>query len=139
MSNIRKAAEQALNALVDAVPCTAEQVIEQNKAIDALRAALAEPEQEPVAWRGLSDVQWMNIVNLNRAWYGFSVEDAVHEVVKLTEAKLKENNAAPPRREPLTDEQVGMLTVFPGLHHVETPVLAAFIRHIEQVITGGKT
>ena len=53
MSNIRKAAEQALDALVDAVPCTAEQVIEQNNAIDALRAALAEPEQEPVTvmWR----------------------------------------------------------------------------------------
>jgi hypothetical protein len=44
---LRKAAALALDALVDAVPCTAEQVIDQDNAIDALRAALAEPEQEP--------------------------------------------------------------------------------------------
>ena len=52
--------------------------------------------------------------------------------------------AAPSAQTPppwLTDEQVGMLTVFDGLHHVEAPVLAAFIRHIEQAhgITGEKT
>ena len=40
---------------------------------------------------------------------------------------------APPRREwvGLTDEEVGALTVFDGLHHVEVPVLADFIRAIE--------
>jgi hypothetical protein len=31
----------------------------------------------------------------------------------------------------LTDEEVGMLTVFDGLHHVEVPLLAQFIRAIE--------
>jgi hypothetical protein len=31
----------------------------------------------------------------------------------------------------LTDEEVGMLTVFDGLHHVEVPLLAEFIRAIE--------
>ena len=31
----------------------------------------------------------------------------------------------------LTDEEVGALTVFDGLHHVETPVLAEFARAIE--------
>jgi hypothetical protein len=31
----------------------------------------------------------------------------------------------------LTDEEVGMLTVFDGLHHVEVPLLAIFIRAIE--------
>jgi hypothetical protein len=41
-----------------------------------------------------------------------------------------------PRREPLTDEQVGQLTVFEGLHHVEVPLLAQFIRHIEAVVRG---
>lgn len=90
MSNLRKAAERALDALLAAVPCTAEQIYEQTAAISALKAALARDEQSP-------------------------------------------------RREPLSDEHVGMLTVFPGLHHVETPVLAAFIRHIEQAINGGKT
>jgi hypothetical protein len=40
---------------------------------------------------------------------------------------------APPQREwqGLTDEEVGMLTVFDGLHHVEVPLLADFIRAIE--------
>jgi len=40
---------------------------------------------------------------------------------------------APPQREwqGLTDEEVGMLTVFDGLHHVEAPLLAKFIRAIE--------
>jgi len=31
----------------------------------------------------------------------------------------------------LTDEEVGTLTVFDGLHHVETPLLADFVRAIE--------
>ena len=31
----------------------------------------------------------------------------------------------------LTDEEVGMLTVFDGLHHVEVPLLAQFARVIE--------
>jgi hypothetical protein len=31
----------------------------------------------------------------------------------------------------LTDEEVGMLTVFDGLHYVEVPLLAKFIRAIE--------
>jgi hypothetical protein len=31
----------------------------------------------------------------------------------------------------LTDEEVGTLTVFDGLHHVETPLLANFVRSIE--------
>jgi len=31
----------------------------------------------------------------------------------------------------LTDEEIGMLTVFDGLHHVEIPLLANFVRAIE--------
>ena len=31
----------------------------------------------------------------------------------------------------LTDDEIGMLTVFDGLHHVEVPLLAEFIRAIE--------
>ena len=31
----------------------------------------------------------------------------------------------------LTDEEVGGLTVFDGLHHIETPLLADYIRHIQ--------
>jgi hypothetical protein len=70
------------------------QLDEAEDAMNALRNALAEPAPEPVAWNGLTDVQWMNIVNLNHAWFGFSAEDVAHEVVRLTEARLKANNAA---------------------------------------------
>jgi hypothetical protein len=40
---------------------------------------------------------------------------------------------AQPEREwqGLTDEEIGMLTVFDGLHHVEVPLLASFTRAIE--------
>jgi hypothetical protein len=43
---------------------------------------------------------------------------------------------APPKRDSsswvgLTDEEIGTLTVFDGLHHIETPLLADFIRAIE--------
>lgn len=43
-------------------------------------------------WLPLSDVQWMNIVNHKQAWHDVNKDEAVHEVVKMTEAKCKENN-----------------------------------------------
>jgi hypothetical protein len=49
----------------------------------------------PHGWKSLNDVQWMNIVNHDRAYENYSKEDAVHEAVKRTEAKLRELNAAP--------------------------------------------
>ena len=51
--------------------------------------------------------------------------------------KFYEENAhlytAPPQREwqGLTEYEVGFLTVFDGLHDVEVPLLANFIRYIE--------
>lgn len=55
--------------------------------------AAPQPAPEGMVWKPLTDVQWMNIVNLNHAWADHSTEDAVHEAVKLTEARLKMNNA----------------------------------------------
>jgi hypothetical protein len=43
----------------------------------------------------------------------------------------KPNYTEPKEWVGLTDEEVGMLTVFDGLHHVEVPLLAKFIRYIE--------
>lgn len=41
----------------------------------------------------------------------------------------------PPAEVPLlSDEEVGKLTVYGGLHHVEVPLLAEFVRHIEQAV-----
>jgi hypothetical protein len=48
--------------------------------------------------------------------------------------EVRELYAATPRREPLSDEQVGMLTVFDGLHHIETPLLAEYVRFIESAV-----
>jgi ABC-type dipeptide/oligopeptide/nickel transport system ATPase component len=47
------------------------------------------PQRE---WVGLTDGEWVNIVNKNQAWFGMRPDDVAHEVCKLTEAKLKEKN-----------------------------------------------
>ena len=49
-----------------------------------------EPAQR--TWVGLTDAEWMNIVNKDHAWFGQRPEDVAHEVAKLIEAKLKEKN-----------------------------------------------
>jgi hypothetical protein len=47
---------------------------------------------------------------------------------------LRERLAQPRQWQGLTGEEVGALTVFDGLHHVEVLVLADFIRAIEAAI-----
>lgn len=39
----------------------------------------------------------------------------------------------------LTDEEIGSLTVFEGLHHIETPLLAEFIKAIEAKLRSKNT
>ena len=68
-------------------------------------------EQEPVAWwhdRG-------GVVDLNVSGHGTPLY------------------FSPPKKEwvGLTDDEIGMLTVFDGLHHVEVPLLADFAKAIE--------
>ena len=55
---------------------------------------IARAASAPEDWKSLTDVQWMNIVNLNHAWRNVDKEDAINEVVKLVEAKCKANNLA---------------------------------------------
>lgn len=43
-------------------------------------------------WVGLTDVEWMNIVNKDRAWFGQRPDEVAHAVAKLIEAKLKDMN-----------------------------------------------
>lgn len=50
------------------------------------------PAAQQREWVGLTDVEWMNIVNKNQAWFGMHPDEVAHEVCKLTEAKLKEKN-----------------------------------------------
>ena len=48
--------------------------------------------------------------------------------------RIEAEGIAPKPYVPMTDEQVGTLSVFDGLHHVETPILAEYIRHIESAV-----
>jgi hypothetical protein len=50
------------------------------------------PAPIPEGWRPLTDVQWMNIVNHAHAWQSYDKEEAIHEVVKMVESKLRDNN-----------------------------------------------
>jgi len=76
---------------------------------DALAQPTQEPEPEPdeltIAymsglydgkkkrpWVGLTDVEWMNIVNKDHAWFGQRPDEVAGEVAKLIEVKLKEKN-----------------------------------------------
>jgi hypothetical protein len=69
------------------------------------------PEQEPVAWR--------DVAGKTTQYYDYN-EDGRGEPLYLHREWVG-----------LTDEEVGTLTVFDGLHHVETPLLAGFARAIE--------
>ena len=108
MSDLRKAAEMALETLCvganDVVPNDIDERFEQ--AIQALRQALAQPEQEPVAyvtiepaidgdWRKCPSIKWFN---------------------KPTDGPLY---TAPPKREwvGLTDEEIEECKISGGLPH----------------------
>ena len=60
MTNLREAAQMALDALewcYDVTEWPANGKTPQDKAIEALRAALAQPEPEPVAWADKYDIE----------------------------------------------------------------------------------
>ena len=57
----------------------------------ATKAKSSEPAPKR-EWVGLTDVEWMNIVNRKQAWFGNRPDEVACEVTKLVEAKLKELN-----------------------------------------------
>ena len=92
---------------------------------DTIRDALAEQpaqQQEPVAW--ISDSPTKG----NGKQLHWTKAEAWRWSSNITPLYT-----APPKREwvGLNNVEVGRLTVFDGLHHVETLVLADFIRAIE--------
>jgi len=87
--NLRQAAQRALKAMEDGEDRA--DMIEFSDALIALRAALAEPEQEPYTWRKVTYDQLMEEVR-NRG----------HEI---RHAKI----TAPTPRKPLTDEEIDEL------------------------------
>ena len=91
MTDLRTAAQQALEAL-----CTCG--LEQRAAITALRAALAEPVQEPVA-----KVELMTTGgNAGLATRIVEIDDHLRE--RLRPGQLL--YTAPPQRKPLTEEEI---------------------------------
>ena len=108
---LRKAAEMALKVLENPWKAKPDGVADS---IIALRQALAQPEQEPYGYfrYDMSLDAWVQ----NR-------EDT--KGIAFYTAPLKKEWVG------LTDEEVGTLTVFDGLHHVETPLLADFARAVE--------
>lgn len=115
MSELRKAAQQALEALNLASRNGTDglkryELKELDDTITAIRAALAQPEQEPVAWhmsgRG----------KCNRVMIG-EPSDQHREMFTHIQALY----TVPPQRKPLSDERVENLMPTPCLssHNVE--------------------
>ena len=106
MTTLREAAQQALEALAVATNCLDGYYIPRGQttlpeiedAIAALKAALAEPVQEPVAWRyKYSDGFWR-----------FSNGSRVNGCDPIESQALY---TAPPRRKPLTEEEIDALAL----------------------------
>jgi hypothetical protein len=82
--------------------------------IELLRARLSAPEPEPQE----VIAKWIKTNTEHREWY--ICPKCSHQTPRFKD-----------EWQGLTDEEVGMLTVFDGLHHVEVPLLADYARAIE--------
>ena len=97
MTDLRKAAQQVLEYL-EALPAKLWPVGQQHRLITTLRAALAEPVQEPVAWRW----GYRSITTGEMDWRGY-VEIAAHPNLRSPEIIMQPLYTDPPRRRPLTE------------------------------------
>ena len=101
MTDLKKAAQQALEALEAMNPYPASKGDQRASAIAALRARLAEPVQEPVAWRW----GYRSITTGEMDWRGY-VEIAAHPNLRSPEIIMEPLYAAPQQRKPLTEEEI---------------------------------
>ena len=134
MTTLREAAQQALAAMeaADVDPHSSDAVY---KAIEALRAALAEPVQEPVA-----KVELMTTGgNAGLATRIVEIDDHLRE--RLRPGQLL--YAAPPQRKPLTEVEIVRIFETPELAgtHFQSPTLKAIAiaRAIERAHGIGET
>jgi hypothetical protein len=98
--SLRQAAQQALEALewnyntdLDNIPACEQWAKMLKETMATLRAALAEPEQKPVAW-----INWSALTGQRRL--GWECESEIASQALYT---------APPQRKPLTDEQIKII------------------------------
>jgi hypothetical protein len=131
MNDLRTAAQHALEALeflsleffmLDPISPGRESTI---KAITALRAALAEPVEEPVAWHytnngGGNVMHWGPSARLDADIQAAKDYPRVHKVTPLY--------LAPPQRKPLTDEEIQELSQ----QHKFYSRMEKFVRIIER-------
>ena len=121
---MRQALELALEALEDRTSLMKWQI-----ARDAVKEALAQPEQEPVAWmydqakyreNDLRGRQWaFNCFSQNKPW----VDDMVRNLTPLF--------TTPPQRKPLTDEEIKELYGDDDNFRMTKKYVIAFARAIE--------
>lgn len=82
------------------------------------------PAQEPVAWMNVSkDAGFKQVTVFQEPTSKKSIPLYLH----------------PHQWQGLTDDEIGRLAVFDGLHHVEIPLLAKFILAIEQALKDKNT
>lgn len=143
----RELMQMALDAIEGFYPSLTELHNAHTKTAEALRARLAQPEPEPVAHSVVAGalfdfMGWLTSrkerIVLSSADNASPAVEVITEFAKrrglsLNNAKVQDWHTAQPQREwqGLTEYEVGFLTVFDGLHDVEVPLLANFIRHIE--------
>ena len=118
MSDLRKAAQQALEALKNTVEHLPVHFDDHFEAIEALRAALAQPEPEPVAW-----MKRLYLPGDDWDAYDFSANQYGEFQTPLY--------TAPPQRKPLTDQEI-----IEAIKHISHNEMSAFAiaRAIEKVL-----
>ena len=88
MTDLRQAAQQALEALIDAANVLSAPMF--SDAADALRKALEQPEQRP--WVDMTDEEMDTAVNSNITITDSRLRDGVYGVALDIAALLKERN-----------------------------------------------
>ena len=124
---LEQAARQALEALNEAESAFRHptrghpaRIKMAQAAITALHQALAhQPKQEPVAWATMPEADDWCFVSGSK------------DPNKKLEGVWVPLYTEPPKRKPLTDEEIGLLTTGAGWSHLETPALLLFARAIE--------
>jgi hypothetical protein len=123
MTDHRKLLKQASDALAKWSSGRDMDAVELNDLVFALEAALAEPEQEPVAW--------MVYTQDGQSAY---VTDNPTDIASTSKALPL--YTAPPQRSPLTDEEIMEIMGF-GQHGGRVPSYARnFVRAIERKVRG---
>ena len=94
----------------------------REKAITAIKEALAQPEQEPVAW--VHHLTFKNLNSFERSRYSTTLAK------KQTDACCIPLYTTPPQRKPLTDEEIILIVAECAASHQHTDI--HFARAIER-------